>query len=122
MAKKPAAQKTVETLIHDADKRKNIPTAEFQSVVKQGEAAPVRVGYDRRNRDLDPQFCRRALLRLDIRKWRPIHPADFSRAPRFTFSTGARSRRCASTIYGSAAASGGASRGRGAGETRCAKA
>jgi hypothetical protein len=31
MAKKPSPQKTVETLKHDMDKRKNIPTAEFQA-------------------------------------------------------------------------------------------
>src|SRR5438132_12716427 len=56
MAKKPAAKKTVETLTHDADKRKNIPTAEYQSVVKHEQQHPVRVAYERRNRDLDPQL------------------------------------------------------------------
>src|SRR5450755_281688 len=56
MAKKPAAKKTVETLKHDEAKRKNIPTAEFQSVVKQEQQDPVRVAYERRNRDLDPQL------------------------------------------------------------------
>jgi adenine-specific DNA-methyltransferase len=55
MAKK-TTPKTVETLTHDADKRKNIPTAEFQSVVKHEEQHPVRVAYERRNRDLDPQL------------------------------------------------------------------
>src|SRR5438876_12231580 len=55
MAKKSGA-KTVETLTHDADKRKNIPTAEYQSVVKEEEQHPVRVAYERRNRDLDPQL------------------------------------------------------------------
>jgi adenine-specific DNA-methyltransferase len=56
MAKKTTTRKTVETLMHDADKRKNIPTAEFQSVVKQEEQHPIRVAYERRNRDLDPQL------------------------------------------------------------------
>ena len=55
MAKK-STTKTVESLKHDADKRKNIPTAEFQSVVKQEEQSPIRVAYERRNRDLDPQL------------------------------------------------------------------
>ena len=55
MAKK-SSTKTVETLKHDEAKRKNIPTAEFQSVLKQEEQNPVRVAYDRRNRDLDPQL------------------------------------------------------------------
>src|SRR6266581_9690040 len=56
MAKKPPAKKSVETLTHDADKRKNIPTAEFQAVVKQDDQHPVRVAFERRNRDLDPQL------------------------------------------------------------------
>jgi adenine-specific DNA-methyltransferase len=56
MAKKPATLKSVETIKHDADKRKNIPTAEHQSVLKQEETNPVRVAYERRNRDLDPQL------------------------------------------------------------------
>ncbi len=55
---KPAGDrnKTVASITHDADKRKNIPTAEYQSVVKQEQQNPVRVAYERRNRDLDPQF------------------------------------------------------------------
>ncbi len=56
MPKKPPTPKAVETFIHDADKRKNIPTAEFQSVLQKEELNPVRVSYDRRNRDLDPQL------------------------------------------------------------------
>ena len=55
MAKK-ANKKTVETLKHKADKRANIPTAEFQSVMRDDEQSPVRVAYERRNRDLDPQL------------------------------------------------------------------
>ena len=46
MAKK-LTTKTVETLKHDADKRKNIPTAEFQSVLKQDEQKPVAIRYRR---------------------------------------------------------------------------
>jgi adenine-specific DNA-methyltransferase len=59
MAKKSAkntTKKTVETITHDADKRKNIPTAEYQSVVKEEQQSPIRVAYQRRNRDLDPQL------------------------------------------------------------------
>jgi adenine-specific DNA-methyltransferase len=52
----PKKGKTVETLTHEADKRRNIPTAEMQSVMKQEQQGPVRVAYDRRNRDLDPQL------------------------------------------------------------------
>src|ERR1700719_1280749 len=55
MAKK-SSTKTVETLKHDEAKRKNIPTAEFQSVLQKAEQSPVRLAYERRNRDLDPQL------------------------------------------------------------------
>jgi len=47
---------TVETLVHDEATRKNIPTAEYQSVMQKDERSPVRVAYERRNRDLDPQL------------------------------------------------------------------
>src|SRR6185503_11982777 len=54
--KKPKAAKVVETLTHDQSRRKNIPTAEYQSVLQKKEQDPVRVAYERRNRDLDPQL------------------------------------------------------------------
>ena len=52
----PPVAKQVETLIHDEASRKNIPTAEFQSVMRKDEESPIRVAYERRNRDLDPQL------------------------------------------------------------------
>jgi len=55
MAKKPAAQKSVEALKHDEAKRKNIPTAEFQSVLEKEQEAPKKLRYPR-NTDLDPQL------------------------------------------------------------------
>jgi adenine-specific DNA-methyltransferase len=48
--------KTVETLTHEEASRKNIPTAEYQSVMGKAEQTPIRVAYERRNRDLDPQL------------------------------------------------------------------
>ena len=36
--------------------RKNIPTAEYQSVMEKADQSPVQVAYRRRNRDLDPQL------------------------------------------------------------------
>jgi len=51
-----AAPKAVETLLHDEARRKNIPTAEYQSVMQKAEQSPVRLAYERRNRDLDPQL------------------------------------------------------------------
>ena len=55
----------VETLKHD-DKRKNIPTAEYQSLLHDEEKAPIRLAYERRNRDLDPQLVWRG---KDERDW-----------------------------------------------------
>jgi adenine-specific DNA-methyltransferase len=67
--KAPKADLQVETLKHEGDKRKNIPTAEFHSVVQREHQQPVQVTYERgapagplqaerntRNRDLDPQL------------------------------------------------------------------
>ena len=48
--------KTVETLTHEEASRKNIPTAEYQSVMRKDDLTPIRVAYERRNRDLDPQL------------------------------------------------------------------
>jgi adenine-specific DNA-methyltransferase len=56
MAKKKAPRKTVESITHEADKRRNIPTAEMQAVVKPEQQGPIQVAYERRNRDLDPQL------------------------------------------------------------------
>ena len=56
MAKKPKTPLSVEALKHDEVKRKNIPTAEYQSVLEKSEQTPIRVAYGRRNRDLDPQL------------------------------------------------------------------
>jgi len=64
---KPASNKTVEALTHEEAKRKNIPTAEYQSVLQKTDQDSVRVAYERvanglaeekktRNRDLDPQL------------------------------------------------------------------
>jgi adenine-specific DNA-methyltransferase len=55
-ASKQKDKKKVETLTHDKAKRRNIPTAEFQSVMRVDEQSPIRVAYERRNRDLDPQL------------------------------------------------------------------
>ena len=59
MAKKSTPRTTVKTvtaLKHEEATRKNIPTAEYQSVLQKAEQNPVRVAYERRNRDLDPQL------------------------------------------------------------------
>jgi adenine-specific DNA-methyltransferase len=61
MARRPRAmkgdgQKTVVAFRHKEAARKNIPTAEHQSVIQQEAEEPLRVAYERRNRDLDPQL------------------------------------------------------------------
>ena len=56
MAKTPATPKKVVTLTHEEASRKNIPTAEYQSAMRTDEQSPIRVAYERRNRDLDPQL------------------------------------------------------------------
>ena len=53
---KMTTTKTIETITHDDATRKNIPTAEYQSVMRKEEQDPIRVAYERRNRDLDPQL------------------------------------------------------------------
>src|ERR1700752_3830494 len=55
MAKKQNT-KTIATFKHEEATRKNIPTAEYQSVMQKNEQSPIRVAYERRNRDLDPQL------------------------------------------------------------------
>ena len=55
-AKKAKSGKSVEALRHEDASRTNIPTAEYQSMVRQEEESPIRVAYERRNRDLDPQL------------------------------------------------------------------
>ena len=47
-----AAGKSVEALRHEADTRTNIPTAEYQSLVREDTESPLRAAYQRRNRDL----------------------------------------------------------------------
>lgn len=54
--KTTSTSKQVETLKHGAETRKNIPTAEYESVVPDEQKTPIQVAYERRNRDLDPQL------------------------------------------------------------------
>jgi adenine-specific DNA-methyltransferase len=53
---KQTPPKAVEAFKHDDESRLNIPTAEYQSIMRQGEKASVKVAYERRNQDLDPQL------------------------------------------------------------------
>src|SRR5689334_10989771 len=53
---KKSVPKSVEALRHEEATRRNIPTAEYQSVLQREQRDPLRVSYERRNRDLDPQL------------------------------------------------------------------
>ena len=66
MARPKAKSKTVETLRHDEASRRNIPTAEFRSVMERAEQSPIQAAYERRNRDLDPQLVWRG---KDAQDW-----------------------------------------------------
>lgn len=50
------SSKSIETITHDDAKRRNIPTAEFESLMRKDEKTPIQLAYERRNRDLDPQL------------------------------------------------------------------
>jgi adenine-specific DNA-methyltransferase len=65
MAKKPASEKQIESFVHDEASRRNIPPAEFQTMVRNQEKTPIQVSYERRNPDLDPQLIWRGKNLLD---------------------------------------------------------
>ena len=66
MAHKRRSSKAVDALRH-RDKRKNIPTAELETVMEEDDRGAIQVAYERRNPDLDPQLV-----------WRGKDPKDWS--------------------------------------------
>ena len=64
MAKKKSKQ--VEALVHQEAKRRNIPTAEYEPVMRADDRHPIQVAYERRNPDLDPQLVWRG---KDVADW-----------------------------------------------------
>src|SRR5256884_9037525 len=46
----------IEALKHRQAKRRNIPTAECEPVMRAEDKSPIQLAYERRNRDLDPQL------------------------------------------------------------------
>ena len=66
MARRPAKRKSVEAITHDAARRRNIPTAEYQPVMRSDDQNPIQVAYERRNLDLDPQLVWRG---KDVQDW-----------------------------------------------------
>ena len=59
-------RKSVEAITHDGATRRNIPTAEYQPVMRPDDQDPIRVAYERTNRDLDPQLVWRG---KDMQDW-----------------------------------------------------
>ncbi len=56
MPRKRRTAKQVETLTHKEATRKNIPTVEHEPALRDADKSPIRVSYERRNKDLDPQL------------------------------------------------------------------
>ena len=53
---KAKVKKQIKSLKHNEATRKNIPTAEYESILHDKERTPIQIAYERRNRDLDPQL------------------------------------------------------------------
>jgi len=67
MAKKTTnSKKEVTSFTHEESVRPNIPTAEQESVMHEEQKSPIRVAYERRNPDLDPQLVWRG---KDMQDW-----------------------------------------------------
>ena len=56
MPRKRRTVKQVETITHKEATRKNIPTVEHEPSLRDADKSPIRVSYERRNKDLDPQL------------------------------------------------------------------
>ncbi len=65
-SKRKRTPKRVEALTHEDASRKNIPTAEYQTVLAADDRSPIQVAYERTNRDLDPQLVWRG---KDVQDW-----------------------------------------------------
>ncbi len=66
MPRRQRRAKQVEALRHDEAKRTNIPTAEYSSAMEDDDRSPIKVAYERRNRDLDPQLVWRGKDEQDL--------------------------------------------------------
>ena len=61
-----AQPKEVIAIAHKDDSRRNNPTTEMEPVMDEAVRNPVRVAYERRNRDLDPQLVWRGKDEQDL--------------------------------------------------------
>ncbi len=76
--KKPKSPKQVEALKHGEASRKNIPTAEYQSLMPKETAAPVEVRYERRGMGLDGERGARNSDLGPLLVWRGKDEKDWS--------------------------------------------
>ena len=58
--------KSVETITHQDSKRRNLPSAEHQRLMQDDEQHPIRIAFERRNPDLDPQLVWRGKDSADL--------------------------------------------------------
>jgi adenine-specific DNA-methyltransferase len=56
----------IDAIRHMDASRLNIPTAEYESIMRDEDKSPIQVAYERRNRDLDPQLVWRG---KDTQDW-----------------------------------------------------
>jgi len=104
--------KDIESFEHREARRKNMPTAELETLVSEGKQAPKTIRY-KRNIDLDPQLASRqgraGHRRPDGRRRADLHPredpaGDAHSGPRAPILTGspnpAPSASCASRLAG----------------------
>ena len=62
---KQSTQKSIDSITHESEKRKNIPTVEHRSFMDERLKNPIQVAYTRRNPDLDPQLIWKGKELLD---------------------------------------------------------
>ena len=89
---KKTTNKKVESILHLDDKRRNIPTAEYQSMVSDETRKPILISYEKRNSDLDPQLIWRGKYEGDdtltvqappLYIQEKIHPKTLGRVDKF---------------------------------------
>ena len=65
MAKQIDKNKKIDSFVHEDASRRNIPPAEYQTMVEKNEKTPIQLTFERRNPDLDPQLVWRGKELLD---------------------------------------------------------
>ena len=66
MPRRTRTPKSVENITHQDSRRRNLPSAEHQRLMRDDERHPISVAYERRNPDLDPQLVWRGKDSADL--------------------------------------------------------